>query len=154
MNLTQGLLIVLLSLFVSSGHASLANLNALDLLDQHEEIQKLDETTKWVLFAPDKESFAFAKTAFEKLEIKNAKEKNGFLVSDISAMPKIVTKMFALPKMKKYSFVLALDRTGEATKEWPRREKELTLIKLDSLKVTEVLHLKSESETFDTLKNL
>lgn len=151
----KSILAFLLVLFVSfSSTASLIAISPNEFTDQHDQVQKVDETTKWILFAPDKDSFAFAKTAFEKLEIKNAKDKNGFLISDISAMPKLVTKMFALPKMKKYSFVLALDRTGEATKDWPRKEKELTLIKVDQLKVSEVIHLKSEIETVDALKKL
>lgn len=149
------LLITLASVFLSlSSFADFSAVTAGDFTDQHDQIQKLDETTKWILFSPDKESFAHAKSAFERLEIKNAKDKNGFLVSDISAMPKMVTKMFALPKMKKYSFVFALDHTGEATQEWPRNKSELTLIKVDKLKVTEIIHLKTEAETIDALKSV
>jgi hypothetical protein len=148
-------LVLVSALLISlSSVASFTAITANEFRDQHDQVQKLDASTKWILFAPDKESFAFAKVGFEKLEIKNAKDKNGFLVSDISGMPTFVTKMFALPKMKKYSFVLALDRTGEGTKEWPRNKNELTLIKVDQLKVNEIIHLKSETETIEALKNL
>jgi hypothetical protein len=56
--------------------------------------------------------------------------------------------------MQKYSFTSALDRTGEATKDWPRKEKQLTLIKTEGLKVIEIMHLKSETETLESLRAL
>lgn len=151
---------IILSLFVLlvglSGFASesLVTLQPSEFSDQHDQIQKLTIETKWILFSTEMESFNMAKTAFEKTGLKSATEKNGLLVSDISKMPSLVTKMFALPKMRKYPFTVALDRKGDLTKTWPRTKGSLTLIKLDKLEVKEVSLLKSEEEVLNYIRAL
>ena len=57
------------------------------------------------------------------------------IISDISKMPGLVSKMFAIPKMKKYNFKLALDKEGDVTKAWPRQEGVILVMKVDQLKV-------------------
>lgn len=60
------------------------------------------------------------------------------VVSDISGMPSLITKMFALPKMKKYHFKMALDKSGELTKSWPRQTGKATVLQIDNSKVINV----------------
>ena len=69
-------------------------------------------------------------------------------------MPGFVTKMFALPKMKKYPFKLALDYEGHITKDWPKKMAHVTFIKLSSLKIVEVKFLKNDTEIEANLKNI
>lgn len=59
-------------------------------------------------------------------------------------MPSLVSKMFAIPKMKKYSFKMALDKSGETTKQWPREAGVIVVMKLSKLKLETIELLKTE----------
>lgn len=133
-------------------HEHMQSLEALEFTDQYDQVHKLSLETKWVIFAAEMDAFKFAKAAFEKLEIKSAGDKGGLLVSDISGMPSLVSALFAMPKMKKYSFSVALDRKGETTQKWPRKEAHLTLLKLNQLKVVETTYLGTEQAVVEFLK--
>jgi len=70
---------------------------------------------------------------------KNFLEKNNLMyVSDISSMPSFITSWFALPKMKKFGFRVALiykDNIGDII---PREEGKTTVIKLDYNKIMSI----------------
>ena len=68
------------------------------------------------------------------------------IVSDISKMPSMISKMFAIPKMKKYSFKMALDKTGQTTKSWPREKGTVVAMKLSNLKVDSIELLKTQED--------
>lgn len=128
-------LAVVMMLFVSSAFAQ--DFKAQSFEDQFGDTIELTAQTQWVLFAHDKQSADWAHQALTELGLEDLSAQNGLYVSDISAMPGFVTKMFALPKMKKYPYRLALDKSGEQTGDWPKTEGTLSLIKLDGLKLVE-----------------
>lgn len=51
-------------------------------------------------------------------------------VSDISPMPKVISAMFAKPKMRKYPFTILLIEDESTHELFPRQEGKLTLLKL------------------------
>jgi hypothetical protein len=51
-------------------------------------------------------------------------------VSDISRMPGVVTKLFALPAMRKRSYRILLDRDGKVTADIPNEEGKITVLEL------------------------
>lgn len=53
-------------------------------------------------------------------------------ISDISRMPALVTRLFALPALKKRPYRVLLDRDGKATTLLPSEEGKVTVIVLDS----------------------
>ncbi|QDK45065.1 hypothetical protein DOM22_07785 [Bdellovibrio sp. ZAP7] len=113
------------------------SLSSFKIQNQFEEPAELSSETRWILFSSDMNA---AKMLTEYLN-ENASKldlRKTLIISDISKMPGLVAKMFAIPKMKKYNFKLALDRTGETTKDWPRKEGYLVIIKLSELKVESV----------------
>lgn len=106
--------------------------------DQFSEAMVLDENTQWVVFSFDKTGGDWVHEALTELAIEDIAQLQGLYVADISAMPGIITRMFALPKMRKYDYKLALDLSGELTQDWPQTDGTVTLMKLDGLKVTEM----------------
>ena len=143
---------LLISVFILSLGSNLANsqdqfdrVNPTKLNDQFDhEIEITDQTT-WILFSNEKESYELI-TDFLKSKYSNkTKNQNGFYVADISKMPRMIANFFAIPEMQKLPFSILLDR-NEQTKNWPKKEKHFTLIKLKSLKVTEVLFIKDKTE--------
>ncbi|KHD87853.1 MAG: hypothetical protein OM95_12695 [Bdellovibrio sp. ArHS] len=111
--------------------------------NQYDEKAELSAETHWVFFSSDMNA---AKMLTEYLNENATKVdlSKTLIISDISKMPAFVSKMFAIPKMKKYSFKLALDRNGETTKDWPRKEGVLTVLKLSQLKIESIQSLENK----------
>ncbi|MFP5519150.1 MAG: hypothetical protein ACLGGX_04560 [Bdellovibrionia bacterium] len=105
--------------------------------DQHGKEQTIPQDTKLVIFAADMDGYKLAREAFEENKIEDLSAKKVFFISDISKMPALISKMFAIPKMKELKFQIFLDKDGTLTKDFPREEKKLTLLKLTEGKVTE-----------------
>jgi len=55
---------------------------------------------------------------------------NATYIADISAMPKIISKLFALPKMRDYNYTLLLNYDEAFKKRLDRKEGKLTLYRL------------------------
>lgn len=121
--------------------------------NQYEEKTKVDESTKWVIFSNDKDLSDVVKKTLDDLKLTDLQKSGGQYVADISGMPSLVTKMFALPKMREYSFKLALDKDGEATKPWPKKAGQITLMKLNKLEITETAYASNQEELTQFIKN-
>ncbi len=121
--------------------------------NQHAEAVKVSSETKWLVFVADKD---ISKVVTEYLnESKfNLDSAKVIYISDISAMPSLITKMVALPKMRKYSFKLALDRTGDVTKSWPKESGKATVVQLDQMKVQQIKYLGTREEVTQFFSNL
>ncbi len=118
--------------------------------DQFSQAIEINEITEWIVFASDKKSSEIVRDLFLKKEISDLSKLKVFYVADISAMPGLVTSMFAIPKMKKYPFKIALDRTGSLTKDWPRKENAVTVMRIQKEMIQEIDYAISLEE-FDKL---
>ncbi|WP_413578230.1 hypothetical protein ACLVWU_06780 [Bdellovibrio sp. HCB290] len=118
-------------------------LTSFKIENQFEEVAELNHETKLIVFTIDMKA---AKLLSEYLNENAAKLDlaQTLIISDISKMPGLVSKMFAIPKMKKYAFKLALDKSGEVTKSWPRQEGKVTAIKMSQLKVESIEQIDSK----------
>lgn len=122
-----------------------STLPEITLENQFAETIKVNPETKWVVFVAGKD---ISKSVTDYLvESKfNLEASQIIYVSDISGMPSFITKMVALPKMQKYGFKMALDKSGDITKSWPRQEGKATAMGLDNLKVTKIQFLGSNED--------
>ncbi len=118
----------------------------LQLKDQHDRTHEIDAQTLLVLFAPDRDSSELAHALLEELGGDALAQAGIAYVADISAMPGLVTSIFALPKMRGYSYPLLLGREEADTAALPRRPGEVTLIDLDGGVVTAVRY-SADTET-------
>jgi hypothetical protein len=64
--------------------------------------------------------------------------RNAVYVADVSGMPALVTRLFALPSMRKRPYRILLDRDGTATRELPQASGKVTVLRLEGLRITEV----------------
>lgn len=127
-------------------------LTPLKFESQFSENMQVSESTQWILFAADKASGKLVTDHL--LESKYNIDESGMVyVSDISKMPSLITRMIALPKMKKYPFKMALDKEGVVTATWPRQEGKVTLIELDHLKVKNIRFVATQGELGEILKS-
>ncbi len=105
--------------------------------DQFETAFKIQPETKLIVFVYEKDISKMITEYLVQAQIDPAKLST-VVVSDISGMPSLITKMFAMPKMKKYHFKMALDKSGELTKSWPKQAGKATIVQIDKLKVVNV----------------
>ena len=115
-------------------------LPTLALSDQHDKPLALGLGTKQLLFAADK-------AASDRVnEVLSAQEpgfvgRNGIAyVADISAMPAMVTRMFALPKLRALPFPVGLVRDAALTAALPRQPGQVTVLDLDQGVITRIRH--------------
>ena len=121
------------------------------LEDQHGEERSVDEATKMVLFSRDMDGGALLKDALADVEPGALASLGAAYVADISGMPALVARMFAVPAMRKRPYPMLLDREGQVTAQLPDVEGQATLIFLEGLVVSRVAHLGSAAELRETL---
>ncbi len=103
------------------------------LEDQHGESVRIDDATAVVVFARDMSGGDVAEAALEANGAALLRDASAVFISDISRMPGLITRLFALPSMRKRPYPMALD-----TVDFPYRDGHATLIRLDGSKVTAI----------------
>jgi hypothetical protein len=66
------------------------------------------------------------------------RENNALYLMDVTPVPSMVMSMFMLPKFKKYTYPIGLIEDETILKTLPKKEKFITLITLDNLKITAI----------------
>jgi hypothetical protein len=111
---------------VAAGQA----LPSLQLTDQHERAHDISAGARLLLFAPDRDSSEIAHEVLEPLGGDAMAQAGIRYVADISAMPGIVTRMFALPRIREYSYPVMLARESADTAMLPARAGAVTVLDL------------------------
>jgi hypothetical protein len=111
----------------------------LTLVDQFDEKVELPkEGSLKLLLSFEKDVSAGIKTFLEGKEKNFLTDNNIVYISDISKMPSFITKWFALPKMKKFDFKVALIYDEEAGDELNAEEGKVSVISLQDNKITAI----------------
>ncbi|WP_448251240.1 hypothetical protein [Ottowia oryzae] len=100
----------------------------------------IEASTRFVVFAADKTASDIVSGALRPHPSIFA-ERRLVYIADISAMPAMVTRMFALPKMRDLPFQVGLVQNSEITSHLPRKPKEVTLIALEQQRVQTIEYL-------------
>jgi hypothetical protein len=110
----------------------------LTLKDQHDATQTIDAGTRFVVFSAEREVSALVETALSDQTGDSLSAAGVKYVSDISAMPGMVTSVIALPKMRKRAYPMLLGREAEETAGLPREPGKVTLIASDGGTITSI----------------
>ena len=73
-------------------------------------------------------------------------KRHGIYIADINKMPSIITNMFALPKLRKYKHLIYLHFDEEFQTIVPHHEEEITIIRVDNQKITDISFVKTTQE--------
>jgi hypothetical protein len=122
------------------------SLPELTLEDQHGEQRVVDVSTRLILFSRDMDGGDVLKTGLADLPEEALPSAGAVYVSDISGMPSLIARMFALPRMRGRPYAMLLDRTGETTALLPDVPGRATLIHLDALQITALEHFETAEE--------
>jgi hypothetical protein len=131
-----------------------AALPALQLKDQHDKHLPVPGSTRWLLFASEKAVSDMASAVFAAEPAGVLNRLHLVYVADISAMPALVTRMFALPKLRELPFPIGLLREpGQVVQaaDLPRQPGAVTLLRVADGRVLEILALRSAAELRATL---
>ncbi len=118
----------------------------LKIEDQFEKVHTLDANVKTIIFSATKDQSEIIRNFIDsKGKAEFLSTNNIAYVADITAMPSLITKFFAMPKMKKYEFpILFIDEENKDI--FPVKEDMTSVIKVEDGKVTSISYVKTAEE--------
>ncbi len=116
------------------------------LEDQHGVTHRLDEEVALILFSRDMDGGDLLKQALEEAPEGFLESRRALYVADISRMPGLVARLFAIPSMRKRPYAMLLDRTGSTTERFPHFEGRATILTTRRNRLTAVQHLQTSDQ--------
>lgn len=159
LKITQMSLVMALATAVFTSNAEvtkepLTKLVSIELADQFDKIQNVDENTKVLIFAHDMEGNDIVEKAFEPYDGAKLAELNVVFLADISGMPSLIGKLFALPAMRDRAYPIMLDREGTLGKKFTVKEDHVTVMYLDKLAIQQSKLVASSEQLTSLLRSL
>ncbi len=144
------LLLLTLSIFAIANPMKVGDTLAnITLQDQFETKQTVANDTKTILVAYDKDISSLLKEFLLAKEGDFLSANNAVYIGDIRGMPSLISRFFAIPKMKKYPFsILFLDDKNRNA--FSKKEDFISVYTLENGKVKTLTHV----STKDELENL
>lgn len=146
--------LVLTFSFSLAGQAVAQDLSGVEVNDQWDKPMVIDDTVKWLVFSHHKEGGEWVKNTFQQQKITDTSALNMQYMADISAMPGLITRLFAIPKMKDYGFRMGLIKDENLSQDWPRQEEKVSVFWMDKGSVSEAQYFGSEQEFAAWLKSV
>ena len=138
-----GVMLLFFSLAVSAAPLTTGeSLPGLNLPDQHGDSHTLSNGNM-VLFAPDKGAGKLAHEVLNHTDKVEMAAKGIVFISDISGMPRLVARIFALPAMREYPYLVFLGYEKEDTAMFPRQEGRITVLHIKAGKVSHIEYANS-----------
>jgi hypothetical protein len=106
--------------------------------DQHGVEATIGVDDEIVIFSHDMDAGNIVKAALAEHGGATLAAANAVYIADITAMPSVITTLFALPSMRKRDYRIFLDRDGTATADLPSEEGKVTVMKLDHGRISQV----------------
>lgn len=116
------------------------------LEDQHGKPLAIGAATQIIVFAADKKASDFISQVLAAQKPAVLDRLQAVYVADISAMPGVVTRLFALPKLRKLPFAMGLVREASAAADLPRQAGAATVLRLQGGKVSTVEYAKNADQ--------
>ena len=107
-----------------------------ELADQHGQPGRVDESVRLLLFTADMDAGDLVKAALEAdPKLQDLAAHRAVWISDIHRMPALITRLFALPSLRKRPYRMLLDRGPGPSARIPREEGKVSVVELDALVV-------------------
>ncbi|AUY37266.1 FAD/FMN-containing dehydrogenase [Pseudomonas sp. PONIH3] len=124
---------LLLSLLALVAHAAQPGetLAPWTLLDQYDQPYSLGADTRILLVARDMDGAKLVKAALAEQPKGYLEARHAVFVADIQRMPALISKLFAIPAMRDYSYRVLLDRNGRVASRYAGDEGKVLWLALD-----------------------
>ena len=136
--------------FAGSAAAEVAqvgsNLTAITLADQFDKTCAVNTQTKVVIFSSDKAVDTMVSEYLSQQGGQKMQQNGMVYLADINKMPALVTKMFAMPKMRKLTFPICLSKQANALNHIPRQAGKASVVKLDGLAVKSIGYASNKAQ--------
>ncbi len=129
-------------------------LPSMTLADQHDQPHAIDAQTRLILFSADRDASALIEDALAEQTAESLDAAGILYVADISGMPGMVTKLIALPQMRKRPYPMLLGREAEETAMLPRERGQVTLIETDAGTITAIRFIDDEQAMSQALDSV
>jgi hypothetical protein len=117
--------------------------------DQHEKNFTFDPlSTRFLLVSHDMDAGKSANSALDKIGPKSLAQRKVIYIANIVGMPSI-GRMFAFPKMKKYSHQIILGDDADWISKFPAQEGKVTVLSLTGGKITSIRFWSPAAEPLD-----
>jgi hypothetical protein len=113
------------------------------LTDQHDVEMTIGPGVRYVVFTRDMDAGNLVKEALAENGGSILESAHAVYVADISGMPAFVTKVFAVPAMRKRGYRIVLDRDGKATTDVPSEEGKITVLDVGNGTVGQIQYVAS-----------
>ena len=113
---------------------------------------KIPENTKLIIVSFEKSTGVLANEYLKKYEADYLMKHRAVFIADINKMPTIITKMFALPKLRKYKHPIYLNYDEEFEQSVPYKEDALTLIHVKNSKVYDISYALNDKELKEAIE--
>lgn len=117
--------------------------------DQFEEPISLAKDTKKIIYSNSKDGSKVFTTAFESKKQEYFIKHKALVLADIRKMPSIISKLIAIPKMRKYEYKIALIRSDEKAIPFPSEENQVSLIVVENGKLKSVAYTSDPQEVLN-----
>jgi hypothetical protein len=115
-----------------------SKLPELRLSDQHGVEATVGPDARFLVFTRDMDGGELVKEALAEDGSATLDRAKAVYVAEISRMPALVTRLFALPAMRKRGYRIVLDREGTSTAQLPSAQGKVTVMMLDAGKITKI----------------
>ena len=139
----QKILFLLLTMTALFGEVTVGErFPPLTLHNQFEQNISLDNTTQLLMVSFQKGVSSEIQEFLERKEEGFLTQTHTLYMVDVSGLPSFILTLFALPKMKKFNFNVALIDQEELAKRIPKEEDKVTLIKLYQQQILSIKFVK------------
>lgn len=117
--------------------------------DQHGKAVRVDASTRRVLFTAERAVNDMVSKLLSAQPVGVLDRQQAVYVADITAMPSLVTRLFALPKMRELPFSMGLVRDAAQVAQVadiPRQPGAATVLRFEEGKLTEILLVRNEHQ--------
>lgn len=110
------------------------------LADQFGELRQVDASLGALLCTSDMDGGKLIEAALKLNGSRLLEDANAAFVANISRMPKIITRVFAMRSFRKRGYPMLLDMEGATKGALPSQKGKATLLELDHLRILSVRH--------------
>lgn len=152
--------LLFIALLLAAGAAGAEPLGVGDRLepftldDQHGEAHVVDARVHALLLARDMKGGEVAKQALADDGAELLAKADAVYVADVSGMPAVIRRLFALPSLRRRGYPILLDPEGQITRDLPGAENRACLVRLRELTVVEVTQFESSEALREALRSL